>query len=146
MPGQRKDDPKAGAKLIVGAIYVLFGMAILAMCFDLMQEEIVAKFRWLGRKIGIIENDDIPFMDPKSQSTNYQRRLSITSSIADFNPTMNINGKTMDDENETGWSTQRSSTGTRKLSPRNNSARVHPISTSSNDGTLHQRAPSSKIN
>lgn len=57
MPGQQPNDPYAGAKLILGAIYVLFGMAILAMCFDLMQEEIIAKFTWLGKKLGIIDKD-----------------------------------------------------------------------------------------
>jgi hypothetical protein len=43
---------------LIGAVYALFGIAILAMCFDLMQEEIIAKFTWLGKKIGIIEKDD----------------------------------------------------------------------------------------
>ena len=57
MPGQQPNDPYAGAKLILAAIYVLFGMAILAMCFDLMQEEIIAKFTWLGKKLGIIDKD-----------------------------------------------------------------------------------------
>lgn len=57
MPGQQPNDPYAGAKLILGAIYVLFGMAILAMCFDLMQEEIIAKFTWLGKKLGIIDKE-----------------------------------------------------------------------------------------
>lgn len=32
-------------------------MAILAMCFDLMQEEIIAKFTWLGKKLGIIDKE-----------------------------------------------------------------------------------------
>lgn len=58
VPGQNQDDPYATPKLVLGAIYVLFGMAILAMCFDLMQEEIIAKFTWLGKKLGIIEKDE----------------------------------------------------------------------------------------
>ena len=33
-------------------------MAIIAMCFDLMQEEIIAKFTWLGKKLGIVEKDE----------------------------------------------------------------------------------------
>lgn len=44
--------------LFIGSVYALFGIAILAMCFDLMQEEIIAKFVWLGKKVGIIEKDD----------------------------------------------------------------------------------------
>ncbi|CAF1054055.1 unnamed protein product [Rotaria sp. Silwood1] len=147
VPGQRKDDPNAGAKLFLGAIYVFIGMAILAMCFDLMQEEIVAKFRWLGRKIGIIEKDDDMILNQKNKELDYHKGLSTTSSIADSTSAININGKINDDENENEWSTQRSSNGTRKLSPRiNNTARVHPLTTSSNEGTLHQRAPTTKIN
>ncbi|CAF2624045.1 unnamed protein product [Rotaria sp. Silwood2] len=140
VPGQRKDDPNAGAKLFLGAIYVFIGMAILAMCFDLMQEEIVAKFRWLGRKIGIIEKDE-------DMTIDHHRGLSTTSSIADSTSAININAKINDDENENGWTTQRNSIGTRKLSPRNNNiARVHPLETSSNEGTLHQRASTTKMN
>ena len=44
-------------KMIISAVYMLFGMAILSMCFSLMQEEIVAKFKWVGVKIGILEKD-----------------------------------------------------------------------------------------
>ena len=32
-------------KMVFTAVYMLFGMAILSMCFSLIQEEIVAKFR-----------------------------------------------------------------------------------------------------
>lgn len=32
-------------KMVGAAVYMLFGMAILSMCFSLIQEEIVAKFR-----------------------------------------------------------------------------------------------------
>ena len=38
VPGQKEDDQNATFKLITGCIYLLIGMAILAMCFDLMQE------------------------------------------------------------------------------------------------------------
>jgi hypothetical protein len=57
VPGQAADDNLAFVKLIVAAVYALFGMATLAMCFDLMQEEIIAKFTWLGKKLGIIDSE-----------------------------------------------------------------------------------------
>uniref|UniRef100_A0A183DDJ3 Sulfate exporter family transporter n=1 Tax=Gongylonema pulchrum TaxID=637853 RepID=A0A183DDJ3_9BILA len=41
-------------KLIVCALYLLFGMALIAMCFKLMQDDVVQKARWLGQKIGIL--------------------------------------------------------------------------------------------
>jgi hypothetical protein len=118
-------------------------MAILAMCFDLMQEEIVAKFRWIGRKLGIIEKDENSAVNPNENIPNNNRRPS-TASTADRASAMSANGKMIEDENE--WSTQRPSSGTRKLSPRHNIARVHPIALASNEGTLHQRASSNKAN
>ena len=34
-------------KMVGAAFYMLFGMAILSMCFSLIQEEIVAKFKYV---------------------------------------------------------------------------------------------------
>lgn len=131
-------------KLLLGAIYVLFGMAILAMCFDLMQEEIVAKFRWLGRKMGIIEKEEDLTVNP---SNDNQRRGSNTSSMADQRASpVDHHGKVIDDDNDNNWPTQRTSNGGRKPSPRNNVARVHPMAADSNEGTLHQRAAATKFN
>lgn len=58
VPGTNQSDSYRAPKLILGAIYVLIGMSILAMCFDLMQEEIITKFTWLGKKMGIIDQED----------------------------------------------------------------------------------------
>ena len=33
-------------------------MAILSMCFSLIQEEIVSKFRWVGQKLGLISKEE----------------------------------------------------------------------------------------
>lgn len=40
-----------GLSTIICAIYVLFGMAIIAMCFDLIQEGFVKRIYWLIKKI-----------------------------------------------------------------------------------------------
>ncbi len=58
VPGQNMNDPNRNTNLIIGAIYIFFGLAILAMCFDLMQEEIIAKFTWVGSKIGMVKKDE----------------------------------------------------------------------------------------
>ncbi|XP_064609625.1 potassium channel subfamily K member 18-like [Liolophura sinensis] len=58
VPGTDFENQQAQAKLILGAVYLLFGMAILSMCFSLMQDEIVAKCRWVGRKLGILDTED----------------------------------------------------------------------------------------
>lgn len=57
VPGTDFENPQAQAQLLLGAVYVLFGMAILSMCFSLMQQEILAKARWVGQKLGIIEKE-----------------------------------------------------------------------------------------
>ena len=33
--------------MVMAAIYMLFGLALLSMCFSLIQEEISTKFKWL---------------------------------------------------------------------------------------------------
>jgi len=43
-------------KMVLCALYLLVGLALLAMCFDLMQEEVRRKFRALGAKIGLFEH------------------------------------------------------------------------------------------
>ncbi|KAK3083425.1 hypothetical protein FSP39_022314 [Pinctada imbricata] len=42
-------------KLVLCSFYLFFGLAIIAMCFKLMQDEVQKKCTWLGQKIGIIE-------------------------------------------------------------------------------------------
>ena len=36
--------------------YILIGMAVIAMCFNLMQQKVVQGVRSMGRKIGIIKD------------------------------------------------------------------------------------------
>ena len=43
-------------RMVLCALYLLVGLALLAMCFDLMQEEVRRKFRLLGTKIGLFES------------------------------------------------------------------------------------------
>ena len=42
-------------KLVLCALYLVFGLSLIAMCFNLVQEDVKAKCRWLGTKIGIID-------------------------------------------------------------------------------------------
>jgi len=43
-------------RMVLCALYLLVGLALLAMCFDLMQEEVRRKFRTLAIKIGLFEH------------------------------------------------------------------------------------------
>jgi len=58
VPGSisRTDSVDSRKKLIMCCVYLLFGLSVIAMCFNLMQEDVKAKFRWLGIKIGLIED------------------------------------------------------------------------------------------
>lgn len=58
VPGTDFDNPQTNIQLIVGGFYILFGMAIVSMCFSLMQEEMVAKFQWIMKRLGIYSDDD----------------------------------------------------------------------------------------
>lgn len=59
VPGSSKFDTTIGQlKMLVAAVYMVFGMALLSMAFNLIQEEMVGKFKWLGVKCGIIKNDE----------------------------------------------------------------------------------------
>ena len=42
-------------KLVLCAMYLVFGLSLIAMCFNLVQEDVKAKCRWLGMKLGIID-------------------------------------------------------------------------------------------
>ena len=118
-------------------------MAILAMCFDLMQEEIVAKFRWLGTKIGIVERVEQQNNDLTSKSSDPKSKTR--SSI---NNGMTTQRTILEEDHDSPTQARVSSgtSGTRKTSPRTNLARVHPTGNNSNDeATLHQRTNSAKL-
>jgi len=44
------------AKLVLCALYLLVGLALIAMCFDLMQEQARSQFRELGRRLRLIDS------------------------------------------------------------------------------------------
>lgn len=42
-------------KLITSSLYLFMGLAIIAMCFSLMQEEVKGRFMRIGLKLGLIK-------------------------------------------------------------------------------------------
>uniref|UniRef100_A0A8R1Y4L1 Potassium channel domain-containing protein n=1 Tax=Onchocerca volvulus TaxID=6282 RepID=A0A8R1Y4L1_ONCVO len=52
------NDKDAQKKLVITSVYLLFGMALLAMCFNLAQEEVVNKVSWLANKFKSRDDDD----------------------------------------------------------------------------------------
>ncbi|CAJ0578901.1 unnamed protein product, partial [Mesorhabditis spiculigera] len=58
-PGESLSDKEdARNKLVITSIYLLFGMALLAMCFNLAQEEVANKTRWLASKFRRQKSED----------------------------------------------------------------------------------------
>ena len=44
-------------QFIFCTVYILLGMAVIAMCFNLMQEKVVQNITSFGKKLGIIGDD-----------------------------------------------------------------------------------------
>ena len=49
-----ESEKEGRAKLILGTVYILLGMALLAMCLNLMQEKIVVQVRTVARRLGLL--------------------------------------------------------------------------------------------
>lgn len=58
VPGDSTISEGSHEKLVLCSLYLLVGMAVIAMCFNLMQEEVIHKVRNLGIRIGIIKAQD----------------------------------------------------------------------------------------
>ena len=56
VPGTSPDAWNSQEKLVLCALYLLIGLALLAMCFDLMVEQARNHCRALGKKLGLVED------------------------------------------------------------------------------------------
>ena len=57
VPGMATSDWAVKEKLVLCALYLVIGLSLIAMCFNLVQEDVKAKFRWLGSKIGLFDKN-----------------------------------------------------------------------------------------
>lgn len=51
-------DSGSQEKLVICSLYLLVGLALIAMCFNLVQEEVLHKLRALGRRLGVVSDLD----------------------------------------------------------------------------------------
>ena len=58
VPGTDMKEWASHEKLVLCALWLAFGLSLLAMCFNLMQEEVKEKCKWLGQKLGLLRDDD----------------------------------------------------------------------------------------
>ena len=56
VPGTDMDKWASSEKLVLCVLWLAFGLSLLAMCFNLMQEEVKEKCKWIGKKLGIIRD------------------------------------------------------------------------------------------
>lgn len=56
-PLGQKDFPERS--IAYCSLYLLFGIALLAMSFNLVQEEVIAKVKSVAKRLGIIKDDEI---------------------------------------------------------------------------------------
>ena len=59
VPGTGLKEWSGAQKLIFLSVWLAFGLSLLAMCFNLMQEEVKEKFVWCGRRLGLLKNEDV---------------------------------------------------------------------------------------
>lgn len=48
----------ATERLILCSLYVFLGLALVGMCIDLMQADVLQKLKWVAQKIGVMSNDN----------------------------------------------------------------------------------------
>jgi hypothetical protein len=53
-------------------VYIILGLATMAMCFDLLKESMVEKFLWLACKFGLVAEDDDKVDDDNTRYANYE--------------------------------------------------------------------------
>ena len=58
VPGTDMDQWSSHEKLVLCALWLAFGLSLLAMCFNLMQEEVKEKCKRIGRKLGLLKADN----------------------------------------------------------------------------------------
>ena len=56
VPGTDMDKWASSEKLVLCALWLAFGLSLLAMCFNLMQEEVKEKCKWIGKKLGLLKD------------------------------------------------------------------------------------------
>ncbi|XP_063419180.1 potassium channel subfamily K member 18-like [Mytilus trossulus] len=71
VPGHSLDSWQSQPKQFIGVMYLLFGLTLLAMCFDLLQEQVRTFAKWFGEWIGIVEvEDDVEYEEDTEHNSN----------------------------------------------------------------------------
>ncbi|KAF6036553.1 KCNK18 [Bugula neritina] len=68
-------------RLILCSLYVFFGLALIGMCIDLMQADVLHKLRWVAHKMGVLnkDNEKVSFQMSKNVPAAAIHKLSDSS-------------------------------------------------------------------
>lgn len=70
VPGKSVLATGSTKKLIICSLYLLFGMALIAMCVNLVQEQVLRRLRNCGRWIGLVRDDDDESTDKNTSAAH----------------------------------------------------------------------------
>ncbi len=56
VPNQQSSD--GNVRIVLCSLYLLFGIAMIAMSFNLVQEQVISNVKELGRQLGILKDED----------------------------------------------------------------------------------------
>jgi len=90
-------------KMVVTIVYSIFGMALVSMCIQLMQEQIMEKIRWLMTEIGMGGKSNEEMVKVTKQERLKQTPADMTGNELDFNEKRrkkNMNKSNMDDSQD----------------------------------------------
>jgi len=93
VPGQDFTDPLGPYKLAAGCAYILIGLSVLGMAFDLMQEELISKFSWFGKKIGLIDPDEEEQDSEKEKDNEKDKDDMIKKENSDYGQMQKVHEK-----------------------------------------------------
>ncbi len=62
----------SGLRFLGACLYIIIGLAVLAMCIDLIKESIVDKFEWFAHKFGFMKEDDDLVDEDGTQYANFE--------------------------------------------------------------------------
>ena len=95
--GLNPSDSQRSVKFLCNIIYILVGLALMVMALDLVQEEILVKIDWLGRKFGLLDKEDDEFADlneeEKPIEINQKNKIN-TDLLVDIMKNKQVNAKT----------------------------------------------------
>lgn len=63
VPDQNQESGKEGEAIAICSLYLLFGIALLMMSFNLVQEEVISSVKSVARKLGIIKDEEDEYDD-----------------------------------------------------------------------------------